>query len=799
MTDMKDDSEAPHIFKLALERQSGARKEAEKIIEEKSRELHEANRKLRMVNERLEGLLNEKSNELEGIFVNIIDCYIVFDLDFNILKMNTATRDFLGATADVGVNFKAFLDKGSLRGTIQALRTIVDTGFIKNHRARIRTSEKRISVVQMNGSLVVDTLGRPIAVQGIFRDVTRELESHRLISEQKRKLDIIVDKSLMGIILVNNGHIIKCNQAMADFLDYQLTDLNAMPLSRIICQNDIDTINTKIEEVRADRLDSFTVTNSFVKRSQECFMAKISVNAFRNERRELEYLVMMVDDISKEVRAQRRLQESENRLSTLVANLSTGVLMEDKRGNVTLSNQRLCDLLHIPMAPDQLIGMTCGDALDDVKGQFADPEGFVDRTRKMLHDRTAVYGDEWTLANGRTLVRDYIPIMDQGLYQGHLWSYSDVTATKNYEKNLQAEKEKYRRIISNMNLGMVEVDNQEIIQMVNNSFCQISGFTEEELIGHKASTVLRVVNKGLVAQKNRDRQSGISDSYEIQVLDKKGRTRYWLISGTPIYNDRDKVLGSIGIHLDITGLKELEMQKEGLLKELAATNQGLEEYAHVVSHDLKSPLRSIHALSNWLQEDFGPKIGEEGMRNLSLMQEKVATMERLIDGVLKYSAIRAADVHNEPVDLNGVLQEILEVIYIPDHVQVEVLGKMPELIGDRIRIHQLFQNLLANAVAHIACKEGHVSVSCADKGDFWEFAVRDNGVGIPREYHDKIFKVFQSVGDIPGSTGIGLSIVKKIVEIYQGRIWLDSQVGKGSTFYFTLKKEDCGTTQYDLY
>ena len=316
----------------------------------------------------------------------------------------------------------------------------------------------------------------------------------------------------------------------------------------------------------------------------------------------------------------------------------------------------------------------------------------------------------------------------------------------------------------------------------------MSGFDESELIGKKAAIILNISDHNLISEKQKERLAGNSDSYEVEVLNKKGEVRHWLISGAPRYDHKKKMVGTIGIHLDITNQKLLEFQKEKLLTELEKSNEGLQEYAHIVSHDLKSPLRSISALASWLSEDYDDKLDDNGKFNLQQIQEKIEGMDRLIDGILKYSSINDASLDNTLVNLNDVIQEIQEIIFVPEHVKITIQNTLPSIRVDKTKIHQLFQNLISNAVVHIERNPGLVQISATETKTHWQFSIEDNGIGIAKEYHKKIFKVFQSISSNERSTGIGLSIVKKIIDLYQGKIWLESEVGVGTIFYFTLKK-----------
>ena len=237
---------------------------------------------------------------------------------------------------------------------------------------------------------------------------------------------------------------------------------------------------------------------------------------------------------------------------------------------------------------------------------------------------------------------------------------------------------------------------------------------------------------------------------------------------------------------------EINKQREKLLMELAHQNQELSDYAHMVSHDLKSPLRSIDTLSAWLKEDYKEQLGENGNKSINLIRNSVEKMDTLISGILEYSTIGKNRIEDYDVDTNTLIEDIIDIIEITEHIEV-VKSDLPIIKGDKYRLQQLFQNLIVNAIAYNDKERGKVEIGVTDKVDFWEFYVKDNGKGIEEAYFDKIFKTFEKLDSNFNSTGIGLSIVKKIVDLYGGKIWLTSKLDEGSTFYFMLKKEPNGT------
>lgn len=222
---------------------------------------------------------------------------------------------------------------------------------------------------------------------------------------------------------------------------------------------------------------------------------------------------------------------------------------------------------------------------------------------------------------------------------------------------------------------------------------------------------------------------------------------------------------------------------------LEKSNDALQEYAHVVSHDLKSPLRSINALVNWIKEDNKDTLTKDSQEHLELVEETLEKMEQLISDVLEYSSVGASNLISERVDLNEVLRDIETLLHCPEHIVLQINRGLPSVRGDKVKIQQLFQNLMSNAIRYCDKDQGLVIVNYTENTNFYTFSVKDNGIGIAEEYHDKIFKMFQSLNNHKESTGIGLSIVKKIVDLYGGDIWLESKEEVGTAFYFTLPKE----------
>jgi two-component system sensor kinase FixL len=250
--------------------------------------------------------------------------------------------------------------------------------------------------------------------------------------------------------------------------------------------------------------------------------------------------------------------------------------------------------------------------------------------------------------------------------------------------------------------------------------------------------------------------------------------------------------------VDITELKKTRQALEKLnndlewtICELRQSNKHLQNFIHIAAHDLKTPLRGIGTLSQWLVTDYADKFDEKGREYVNLLIARVEWMGKLLDDMLWYSKIERTKQKEGPVNLKKILIEIIEEIEPPKNINISIEEKLPTVIADESHLKQLFENLLTNAIKFMDKPEGSIKVGYIEDGDMWKFNVSDNGPGIGQKHFERIFKIFQtlSVSDEAAGTGVGLPVAKKIVELYGGRIWVESQFGKGSMFYFTFPKQ----------
>jgi len=297
---------------------------------------------------------------------------------------------------------------------------------------------------------------------------------------------------------------------------------------------------------------------------------------------------------------------------------------------------------------------------------------------------------------------------------------------------------------------------------------------------------------------SRAKQTGKHQQGELYI---KSRDAWITISADPIFDEQGSVIRFVHIIRDITERKKSEHALQKLNKELDQTvnelkrsNEELRSFAHVVAHDLKSPLRGIGSLVDWFVRRYTDKFDEQGKKRVNLLIGRVRRMADLIDSILQYSQIGHVTDREDDVDISTLLAEIICEIDLPKNIEVSIENKLPTLKCERFRLKQVFQNLLGNAINYMDKPNGKITIGCAEENGCWKFSVADNGPGIKQAYFEKIFEIFQTLAprDRVESTGVGLTVVKKIIELYGGRIWLSSQLGRGTTFFFTLPKQESG-------
>ncbi|WP_167856785.1 PAS domain-containing hybrid sensor histidine kinase/response regulator [Hymenobacter aquaticus] len=505
-------------------------------------------------------------------------------------------------------------------------------------------------------------------------------------------------------------------------------------------------------------------------------------------------------DISALKNANAAIEASRLRLSTTIANFQEGILLVDEHHRVVLANEAICRLFSSPLAPRELVGRDARLFGEQAKNLFRHAEEFVARYQTLVQSRQLVTGEIFPLKNGRILQCDFVPIFVDATYIGYLWKFQDITERRNNEETLRRREEKYRGIIENMRLGLVERDHTGAVAYVNEAFCDITGFTSDELLKQQGMQhVLGEAGALFVAEKSQNRFRGVAETYEMPITTKAGPRRWLLVSGAPVYDDERRVCGSISITLDITHQKELEHNLRAAKESAEESARSKELFLANMSHEIRTPLNAILGMGQLLAKT---PLNDEQHNYLRAIATSGENLLVIINDILDLSKIGASQLSIERIGFN--LAALLAQVEKSLHFKAEekglrfvvsaAAGLPPVLLGDPYRITQVLLNLAGNAIKFT--EKGHVSIT----GELVEpltagqvalrFTVADTGVGIDADYLGDIFKEFSqedsSVTRKYGGTGLGLSISRQLVNLMGGEIEIVSQKNQGTRSAFTL-------------
>jgi PAS domain S-box-containing protein len=407
---------------------------------------------------------------------------------------------------------------------------------------------------------------------------------------------------------------------------------------------------------------------------------------------------------------------------------------------------------------------------------------------------------EWTGPNGRNYdIYDY-PFTDAEGAPLIMEIGIDVTAHKQTQKALRSASLYSRSLLEASLDPLVTISPEGKITDVNEATTKVTGIARDQLVGTDFSSYFTEPEKARESYQQVFAKGFVTD-YPLTIHHQDGRLTDVLYNASVYKDTHGNVLGVFAAARDITERKRIEAElarhrehlEELVLQRteaLARSNRDLEQFAYVASHDLQEPLRAVAGFAGLLQQRYQGKLDEKADSYISLAIDGATRMQTLIGDLLSYSRVGTKGKAMEPTDARRSVQDALTNLQasIGESGAVIQVDPLPTVWADAVQLTQLFQNLIANAIKFHSDRPPEIQVGARREQDAWRFWVRDNGIGIEPQYAERIFLIFQRLHTrktYPG-TGIGLAICKKIVECYRGSIWVESQPGQGSTFYFTL-------------
>ena len=365
----------------------------------------------------------------------------------------------------------------------------------------------------------------------------------------------------------------------------------------------------------------------------------------------------------------------------------------------------------------------------------------------------------------------------------------DITAIKQAEAALIESERHFQAAFDDSPIGMDLVDLRGCFVRVNTSYSRMIGYTAEQMVGKHIRDITYADDLPEDEEAMRRFLDGGRQTYQTEkrYVRSDGSLMWALLNVTMIADAEGRPFQFFGQVQDITQLKRDEEDLRRQAQELERSNQELDEFAYIASHDLKTPLRGIDNLSKWIADDAKDVLSEASREHLRKLRQRISRLDRLLDDLLQYSRAGQQMGDVMPIQTGPLVRAVVELLTPPAGFVVRVADNMPQLTTYKTPLEVVFRNLINNAIKHHDRAEGHIEVSASTQGRLVEFTIRDDGPGIPAEYHDRIFRMFQTLkprDEVEGS-GIGLAVVKKLVERQGGQVTVESHSGRGTAFRFT--------------
>ncbi len=760
--------------------------------------------------------LRENEERLRSIVETMSEGLLVQDHRDNILFSNDSAARILGLTNDQLYGRSSYDPGWSVIHEDGSPFTPDDRPSVLTLRSGKPTSGVLMGVSKPNGIRSwISTNAQPIFKSGeehpsnvvvTFADVTERKNAELALRENEERLRSIVETMSEGLVLQDRtGKVTFCNPAAARILGVSEAEL--IGSSSIEFQP--RTIHEDGSPFRGDEHPAMTTLASGKPESDVIMgitkpdgdLSWIAVNSrplyYQSKDTLPSAVVITFVNITDRRSAERQLRERELQLTALIESTSDTIYSIDRNYRLLIFNSAY------KQAANNAFGIDIKPGMDVLN--FLPPSSVAEvNVWKNSYDRVLA-GEQFTTiyTHGLGEEQSYTEIMfnpiynDEGIVTGVVAFNRDITPIKRAEERLRKSEELLQQTSKIAKVGGWEIDMRSADYVLTGTDTSYQIFDLEIGTYLTFETVLKFYSPDyhqmLRTTFGNAMKTGEKFEYEIPLITEKGRYKWVYVQGN-VEHQEQRAVRLYGTIQDITERKEAELLIQEQLHALETKTAEMERFIYTVSHDLKSPLITIKGFLGMIQEDLQAQDYSRVPRDMQRIDNAANKMQHLLEDLLELSRVGRVINPSERFNVTVLANETVEVLHgilAPRNIRVTVQPDMPRILADKARFREVYQNLIENASKFMGTQsDPHIEIGVRRDDILPIFYVRDNGIGIAKEYQDMIFGLFDKLDQRSEGTGIGLALVKRIIELHGGRIWVESEPGRGSTFYFTCKAEN---------
>ncbi len=677
---------------------------------------------------------------------------------------------------------------------INRLRPDLHAGKVESLRVEKRYLKKSGEPVWVQVTIVLerDAAGRPLYEIAVFDDISARKRFEYALKESEERFRQTFELAASGIAHVTlDGHFLRVNKSLCDIFGYSKEELIGRSVKELSHPLDRDLTDGERARVRSGEIASAEFEKRYVRKNGVMVWVDLAIALVRDSGGEPEYEIAIFDDITSRKNLDAALREKTDLLQLGQAAARMIILDYDIQ-NDRLSWSDSPEWLRGPVPPSGEYPMFKDQVHPEDRERFiAERAHSISTLQPGSQEYRVVRTDGqvlWVLAR-----RQVLPDAE-GRAGRLLVAMIDITERKFAEAALEKSEARFRSLTELSSDWYWEQDESFGLTFMSGEMGGRTGLDPASYLGRKRweQPALNLSEQDWDQHRAQLERHEPFKDFELQRPTGEGGSRWISLAGQPLFDDEGIFVGYRGVGSDITARKEAEVALREAHEELKRSNSELEQFAYVASHDLQEPLRMVSSYTQLLVRRYGERLEGDAKEFMNYIVDGAARMKQLIEDLLAYSRVgtRTREFHDVEVEA-AVRRAVVNL-----HAAIEESGAavtwdaLPAVHADELQLAQLFQNLIGNALKFRSASVPRINIASKEVDGECEFAVKDNGIGIEAQYFERIFMVFQRLhnkAEYPG-TGIGLAICKKVVERHGGRIWVESQPGVGSTFFFTLPR-----------